>query len=509
MKNRNDGRGVRMTSRTEDAARDAWPGYSGPELCARTAHEIVGLLRRREIGPIDLIDACMQRIRTVEPLINALPTLCEERARQNVARLAEAERRHGSEPGWLAGLPLPIKDLTPVAGVRTTFGTPGLADFVPEESAPIVDRLEGRGGLVIGKSNTPEMGAGGNTFNAVLGSTRNPWDVAKNAGGSSGGAAAALASGEAWLAHGSDLAGSLRTPAAYCGVVGLRPSPGRAGGGPADLAFNHEGVQGPMARTVLDTALFLDAMAGFDPREFLSLEAPAEPFQAAVRSARPPVRIAYAPDLNGFAPLEPEVEAIMRSALERLQPLGTEIVEACPDLSDLYRTYVVLRGFFWAALPGRLPDAVQGGFKATLTENIAFGRQCTIDDVVDAHRNRSRLFHVMQRFLETHDVLACAVVGLEPDRVEVEFPPFVDGEPVRDYVDWLRFSFLATTTGLPALSLPVGRTRSGMPVGLQLIGPPRGEAKLLAVASVLEGVCDFAGRTPIDPVVHAEGKPLS
>lgn len=478
----------------------AMPGFTGPDLSAMTAVEIVALLKSRKVSPQELLDACFQRIRQVEPAINALPTLCEERARANVASVAGLAVDHAGEPGWLGGMPLSIKDLTPVEGVRTTWGTPALADFVPEQSAPLVKLLEQRGGIVVGKSNTPEMGAGGNTFNAVHGQTRNPWDVRKNAGGSSGGAAASLAAGETWLAHGSDLAGSLRTPAAYCGVIGLRPSPGRVGGGPADLAFNHEGLQGPMARTVLDTALFLDAMCGFDPGSPLSIEAPASSFQTAVLRAETPVRIAYAPDLNGFAPVESEIDSVMRSALEKLQPLGTVIEEECPDLTDLYRTYVVLRGFFWAALPGRLPDAVQAGYKPTLTENIQFGRDLTVDDLVDAHRNRSRIFADMHRFLQTFDVLACPVVGLEPGLAEVEFPASVNGEPVDDYIGWLRFSFLATATGLPALSIPVGRTRSGMPVGLQLIGPPRGEAKLLAVASVLENIVGFAGHGPIDPV---------
>ncbi|MEM8811239.1 MAG: amidase family protein [Pseudomonadota bacterium] len=478
--------------------------FTGPDLCAMTASEVVELLKKRAVSPTEVLEACLERIGQVERHINALPTLCADRARAALANLDDADGRDGGHPGWLAGLPVPIKDLTPVAGVRTTWGTPALAAFVPAESAPIVQHLEARGATVIAKSNTPEMGAGGNTVNAVLGQTRNPWNVTRNAGGSSGGAAAALAAGCAWLAHGSDLAGSLRTPAACCGVVGLRPSPGRVAGGPADLAFNHEGVQGPMARTVLDTALFLDAMVGFDPRLPLSLEAPTQSFQESVRSADPPVRIAFAPTLGGFAPVEPEIAEIMQSAVTRFESVGTVVEGACPALADLERTYLVLRGFYWAALPGRMPDKVQEGFNPTLKQNIAFGRNLTTDDLIDAHRNRSRLFLEMHRFLQTYDVVACAVIGPEPGPVEEEYPRRVAGEPVHDYVDWLRFSFLATTTGLPALSLPVGWTQSGLPVGLQLIGPPRGEAKLLAVASVLEDLVGFAQTGPIDPVVPTD-----
>lgn len=234
--------------------------FSGPELCALSAHEVVQLLRRREVSASELLQASQARVEAVEPAINAMPTCCFERAEACAKSL-----RDGAGASWLAGLPIGIKDLSAVAGVRTTYGTLGMADHVPQDSDPLVVHLEQRGALVVGKTNTPEFGAGANTFNAVFGMTRNPWDTRMNAGGSSGGAAASLASGEVWLSHGSDLAGSLRTPAAYCGVVGLRPTPGIAGSGPRGFRFHTEGVQGPMARSVLDCALFLDAMSGFDP----------------------------------------------------------------------------------------------------------------------------------------------------------------------------------------------------------------------------------------------------
>ncbi|MDX5359778.1 MAG: amidase [Alphaproteobacteria bacterium] len=475
--------------------------FTGPELCRLTAAEVVTLLRKGEVTPSELIEASLARIAAVEPTVNAMPTVCGDRARAQIGGLDALRRKNGDAPGWLGGLPIAIKDLTPVGGVRTTWGTPGLKDFVPDASDPLVERLEGMGGLVMGKTNTPEMGAGGNTFNAVFGMTRNPWDTGRNAGGSSGGAAVSVATGEVWLSHGSDLAGSLRTPAAYCGVVGLRPTPGRAGGGPAAIAFSTEGVQGPMARTVLDTALFLDAMSGFDPRLPLSIEAPATPFQHAVVRATPKVRIAYAPDLKGFAPVEAEIEEVMRGALRAVEGLGATVEEACPDLTGLYDTYITLRAMAWAANAGRLPQEVQRQYKRTLSENIDLGRRLTAEQVYDAQRNRSVLFRAMQTFLEGYDVLACAVVGLKPGPVEEEYPATVAGKPVADYVDWLRFSFLATTTALPAISVPAGFTADGLPVGLQLIGPPRGEAKVLAVAKIIEDAVGLPSRLPIDPII--------
>jgi amidase len=473
--------------------------YTGPELCRLEAHEVVALLKKGEVSPEELLDAAFARIAEVEPAINAMPTLCEERARAAAREVTANGRKNGGEPGWLGGLPIGIKDLTPVKGVRTTFGTLGYKDFVPDASDPLVEMLEVRGGIVVGKTNTPEMGAGANTFNAVFGMTRNPWDTRKSVGGSSGGAAAGLATGETWLSHGSDLGGSLRTPAAYCGIVGLRPTPGRAGGSSPTNAFSMESVQGPMARTVMDTALFLDAMAGFDPRQMLSLEAPREPFQEAVRRATPNVRIAYAPDQGGFAPVEKEIDEVMRSALAKAEQNGATVDEACPDLSGLHDTYITLRAMVWGAGTGRAPEHVRRHFKRTLAENIGLGETLTPSRIYDAHIHRSVLYDRMRVFLETYDVLACAVVGLEPTLVEQEYPAEVAGQPVADYVDWLRFSFLATTTALPALSLPAGFTRSGMPVGIQLIGPPRGEAKLLAVARAIEDAVGFRGRTPIDP----------
>jgi amidase len=281
-------------------------------------------------------------------------------------------------------------------------------------------------------------------------------------------------------------------------VVGLRPTPGRAGGGPADLAFSTEGVQGPMARNIMDTALFLDAMSGFDPSMPLSIDAPHKSFQQAVTKAQQNVRIAWSPDLNGFAPVEKSMVNNLQSALAIVESAGATVIEACPELPRLYDSYITLRAMFWAALPGRLPEEVQAGFKRTLRENIDLGRNLTTDQIYDAQRHRSTIFTNMHEFLQDFDVLAFPVVGLDPGPVEEEYPSSVDGQKVTDYVDWLRFSFLSTTSSLPSLSMPVGFNDDGMPVGLQLIGPPRGEAKLLSVARAIEVAVEFAGG-PIDP----------
>ena len=476
-------------------ADDAPSPFTGPELCRMEAHEVVALLRRREVSPRDLLDAAFERVARVEPSINAMPTLCRDRAEAAIVGL-DADGADGL--GWLGGLPLGIKDLTPVAGVRTTFGTKGLADFVPEASDPLVERIEARGGLVVGKTNTPELGAGGNTFNDVFGPTLNPYDTRLNAGGSSGGAAAGLATGEVWLSHGSDHGGSLRTPAAFCGIVGLRPSPGRAGGASPDAAFIVEGVQGPMARSVTDCALFLDAMAGFEPRSPISFPAPGTPFLDAVSGRIDPPRIGFSPDLDGFGAVDAEVRDHLAATMRRLEGEGAAVEEVTPDVTGLEETYHGLRGMLWATVARTLPPGARAHFKATLETNTRFGEGLTMADIAAAQVGRSRLFAEMLGFFGRFDVLALPVVGCLPRPQSEEWVREIGGERLDGYMDWLRFAFLATVTGLPAMSVPVGLGPRGLPVGLQLVGRPRDEAGLLRAARFVERACE-GPLPPIDP----------
>lgn len=469
--------------------------FTGPEICGMQAHEVVAQLRKGALSPLDLIDASEERLAQVEPLVNAVPVVCADRART----AAEALEKDKDHPGWLAGLPIGIKDLTPVAGVRSTFGTKALADNVPKESDPIVTRLEARGGVVMGKTNTPEFGAGGNTFNDVFGATLNPWDTRLNAGGSSGGAAVSLATGSLWLSHGSDHGGSLRTPAAYCGIVGLRPSPGLCAS--ASVAgFIGEGVQGPMARSVTDCALFLDAMAGFEPRAPLSFPAPETPYQEAVKRADTKLRIGFAPDLGGFAPVDADMAGYLQCAMTAMEGAGATVEQACPDLPDLERTYHVIRGGMWAANFIKAPKSLTRHFKPTLADNVSFGLSLTAEDIANAQLSRSLIYENMRIFLKRFDVLACPVVGNMPHPQSEEWVSEVGGQTLTGYMDWLRFAFLATVAGLPAISVPVGLSDDGLPVGVQLIGPPRGEAKLLAAARAVEVVLG-GPLGPIDPVV--------
>ncbi len=472
-------------------AADKTPDYTGPELCRKTARDVVALLKSGEISPSDLVEASLERIAQTSPAVNAMVTPVPERARAAAAA--------ASSDSLLAGLPIGIKDLVMVAGVRSTCGTPALKDHVPEVSDPLVLRLEERGGIVMGKTNTPEMGAGANTFNPIFGATRNPWNTAMNPAGSSGGAAVGLAVGEVWLSHGSDLGGSLRSPACYCGIVGLRPSPGIAGGATGPDSFDAFGVEGPMARNVADCALMLDAMAGYDPVWPVSYPAPETSYLTQCLSDPGQIRIAFSPDLGGLSPVEPEVAAMLQTAMQTVEAPDVSVTEETPPLDGVESCFRTLRAIDkWMGYK-TTPKEISDLFKPTLRGNIDEGAVLSGTDIVDARIIRMRLYAEMQSLLSRYDVLACPVVGLAPLPVEIEYPTEVNGVPCKDYLDWLRFAFLASLCGLPALSLPIGRTAEGLPMGIQLIGPPRGEGRLLQVARRLEQALN-APATPIDPM---------
>lgn len=463
------------------------------DLWKKTATEAVALLKASAVSPAELLDVLRARIEAVDGAVNALPTLCWDRAR------AAAERADRSSV--LAGLPVAIKDLAPVAGVRTTFGSPIFADNVPAHSDYVVERLEERGGVVYAKSNTPEFGAGANTFNPVFGVTRNPWDTRMSAAGSSGGSAVALATGTAWLAHGSDLGGSLRTPAGFNSVVGLRPSPGLVPTGPDLLTFQNLAVEGPMGRTVADVALMLDAMAGSDPRDPRSFTTPASSFADALGAPTASLRIAWTPDL-GATVVDREITAVCAEAVAGFSGLGAVVEEACPDFAGAYDSFQTLRAAFFAGRAAPLLAAHRDKLKADVIWNIEKGLALTADDIGRAERARTALCQRVTAFMGDYDILACPVMQARPYPVEQTYVEEIDGRKMASYIDWIAITFSITLTGLPALSLPCGFTEDGLPVGLQLVGRHRGEAALLAAAAQLEGLLGLSARLPIDPIVR-------
>lgn len=460
----------------------------------QSARAVVDSLTTGEIGPRELLAILEKRIAEVEDKVHALPTLCFERAYERAGQL---ESMTPENRGVLGGLPVPIKDLSEVAGVRTTYGSPIFAGFVPETSAHIVERIERSGGVVYAKSNTPEFGAGGQTFNEVFPTTLNPWDLTKSVAGSSGGAAAALASGTAWLAHGSDMGGSLRNPASFCGVVGLRPSPGRVPSGPGVDPFANLATEGPMARDVDDVALLLDAMTGLEPREPLSLPEPAGSFRAHASERRAPARVAFSADL-GITPVDPEVAAIARRAARRFEDAGADVAERHPDFSGAHEAFQVLRAHdFAVGLSEALRDH-RDLLKPEVVWNIEFGQGLDAGRLANAVRLRGALSARVAAFMSEIDILATPATIMPAFPADWRYPESCDGEAFETYIDWLAIAYAITLTGLPAISIPCGFTAAGLPVGLQLVGRPRGEADLLSAAGVLQDILDLPP-LPVDP----------
>ena len=466
-----------------------------PALVQATACAIVDKLQTGEVTPLDLLDLLEARIAQVDGSVNALPTLCFDRAR---ARAKELMKKPVGARGPLAGMPMPIKDLTNVEGVRTTQGSPIYKDSVPTRSDLLVEHLEENGALIYAKSNTPEFGAGANTFNDVFGATRNPWDLTRSAAGSSGGAAVALATGMAWLAHGSDMGGSLRSPASFCGVVGLRPSIGRVAHTPAAKIDRNLGVQGPMARNVEDLALLLDAMSGEHQADPLSLPSLPESFLSAARSGKSPRRIAYSSDL-GITPVDPEVAAITRKAAMRFAEAGAIVEEAHPDLREAHQCFHVLRAFDFAISKAALLRDKRDQLKPEVIWNIEEGLKLTIEDIERAEAQRLAMTERTLEFFKTYDLLLAPATIVAPFPIENRYVAECAGKKFDNYVEWLGIVYAITLVCCPALSLPCGFTSAGLPVGLQIVAPPRGEAQLLAGARVLEDILGLRGTTPIDP----------
>jgi amidase len=465
------------------------------DLIALSAGEVVDRLMAGTVSPLDLLDALEERIAAVDPAVNALPTLCFERARAQAAALMT---KPAGERGRLAGLPIPIKDLTEVKGVRTTWGSPIFADFVPDRSDIMVEHIEAEGGIVYAKSATPEFGAGANTFNEVFGMTRNPWNTSRSAAGSSGGAAVALATGMAWVAHGSDLGGSLRNPASFCGIVGLRPSPGRVAADPGVICDSILSVEGPMARTVEDVGLLLDAMAGENPADPLSLPRDGTSYREAARTPRRLKRVAFSADL-GITPVDPEVAEICRRAAHRFRDMGVEVVETHPDLSEAHSAFQTLRALGFASSHRRKLEDYPDLIKPETIWNVEKGLRLTTAEILDAEAQRTEMIARAIRFFGDFDLLLTPATIVPPYPVEQRYVTECAGVTFETYIDWLAIAYAITLTTAPALSLPCGFTAEGLPVGLQIATMPRGEAKLLSGAAMLERALDLKTVTPIDP----------
>jgi amidase len=461
------------------------------DLCDLTAVELTDLMRRRQASAREVMAAHLARIERANPKVNAIVTLAAERAMADAARADELAAK-GGPLGVLHGLPVAHKDLVNTAGIRTTFGSPFYRNNVPTTDAAIVTRIRAAGAVTCGKTNTPEFGAGSQTFNTVFGATRNPYDVTKTCGGSSGGAAVALACGMVPIADGSDTGGSLRNPAAFCNVVGMRPSPGRV---PRAASWSPLSVSGPMARTVADVALFLSAIAGYDPASPLSIREDGSQFRGSLDRDFKGVRVGWWKSLGGI-PFEAETRRVVDAQRRVFENLGCIVEDAEPDFSGVDQAFPALRYAenyaSYAALVRQRPEWV----KDTIKYEIAEAERMTAADVGQALARQARMYVQSREFFERFDYFILPVTQVAPFDLSVPYPTEIAGTVLSTYIDWMRSCWYISLMANPAISVPAGFTAAGLPVGIQIVGRHNGDHSLLQIAHAFEQATRYGERRP-------------
>jgi amidase len=464
------------------------------DICFLTATELARRLRVKDLSAREVMEAHLAQIARVNPKVNAIVTLLPEQAMEQAKRADEA-LAHGEAIGPLHGLPVAHKDLVQTKGIRTTYGSRIYKDFVPDQDALIVERLKQAGAITIGKTNTPEFGAGSQTFNEVFGATLNPYDTTKTCGGSSGGAAVALACGMLPIADGSDTGGSLRNPANFCNVVGFRVSPGRVPVWPSPLGWWPISVQGPMARTVQDTALMLSTMAGPDPRSPIAIREPGSLFAQPLERDFKGVRIAWSPDLGGI-PVDPRITAVLEAQGQVLSALGCSLEEATPDFTDADEIFQAWRAWRFALVYGELVQTQRHLIKDTVIWNTEAGLKLTGPELGLAERKRTELYHRLRQFMETYDYLILPVSQVPPFDVKQPYITEINGIKMGTYIDWMKSCYYITVTGHPAISVPAGFTPEGLPVGMQIVGRHQDDLGVLRLAHAFEQATGLWKRRP-------------
>ena len=469
---------------------------SSHEIVFSPARLLARQIRAAERSAREVMEAFLARIEECNPMLNAICTLVPQEQSLKLADDADQAVLSGAETGPLHGLPIAVKDLADTRGIRTTLGSPIFADNVPAQDSLLVQRLKQAGALIIGKTNTPEFGAGSQTFNTLFGVTRNPHNLDKTAGGSSGGAAAAVACGMLPCADGSDMGGSLRNPAAFCNIVGFRPSMGRVPHWPAQMAWQSRlGTDGPLARDVEDCALLLSVLAGPDERDPFSLQEDGAQFRDHLRQDFQDCRIAWTPDL-GLLPVEREVVTVCESALPALESCGFRVETAHPDLAGAMDVFKTLRAAWYAGMAGTLLAKHRHLMKDTLISNIEAGQKLRATDINRADILRTRLYARMLKFFRRYDFLALPATQVQPFDCDTEWVRVIEGQTMSDYIDWMSVCCIISVFGLPAISVPAGFTEAGLPVGIQIVGPPRADAAVLGAARAFEQATDFHKRRP-------------
>jgi len=473
---------------------------SDQEICFMTAGELVQRLQSKTLSAVEVMKAHLAQIERINPVVNAIVTLLPEQALAQ-ARAADEALASGITPGPLHGLPIAHKDLVFTKGIRTTKGSPIFKDFVPAEDALIVERLKKAGAITIGKTNTPEFGAGSQTFNAVFGETLNPYDTSKTCGGSSGGAAVALACGMLPIADGSDMGGSLRNPASFCNVVGLRPSPGRVPGWPKFAAWATLGVEGPMARTVEDTALMLSAIAGWDSRSPIAIAESGNIFIQPLERDFKKVRIAWSRN-PGSLPVDPRVTAAIENQRYVFEDLGCSVEDAEPDFKDADEIFKVLRAWAYELNFSEHLETHPDQLKDTVIWNIQEGSKLTGPQIGKIERKRTELYHRIRKFMQKYDFIILPVSQVPPFDAKQQYITEINDVQMETYIDWMKSCYYITTIGHPAISVPCGFTPQGLPIGLQIVGRHQDDFGVLQLACAFEKNTKFWKQRP--PVVEAD-----
>jgi len=463
-------------------------------VCSLSATALAAAIGRREVGVAETMTAFLEQIERVNPLVNAIVTLCAEEALEQATEMDRTVPPSADRP--LHGLPIAVKDLVSTRGIRTTMGSPIYADFVPEVDELFVQRLKAAGAIIIGKTNTPEFGAGSQTFNPVFGATRNPYALDRTCGGSSGGAAVAVATNMLPFADGSDLGGSLRNPASFCNVVGFRPSPGRVPNWPKQFSSDQFAVAGPIARSVEDAALLLSVMAGPDPRVPIALPEPGIRFRGPLTAEIAGARFAWSPDLGRY-PVDPAVTTVLEQALPIIESLGGVVEADQPDLADAEEIFNTFRAWMFVARGSEDYAQHREMMKDTVRWNIEQGLKLTLEDVTAATIKHAALVERVAGFFEHYDFLLCPAAQVPPFPLEHEWVHSINGIELPTYLDWMSVCWAITVTGCPAISVPAGFTPEGLPVGLQIVGPRWRDREVLEVAHAFEQATGHGQRRPV------------
>lgn len=469
-------------------------GNGDAELCFASAVELARLIRTKQVSAREVLAAHLRQIERVNPRVNAIVTLAEEFAQQAAARADEKQAR-GEELGALHGLPVAHKDLIETRGMRTTFGSPLFRDFMPPANDLLVDRLQAAGGISVGKTNTPEFGAGSQTFNQLFGATLNPYDLTKTCGGSSGGSAVALACGMVPVADGTDMGGSLRNPAAFCNVVGMRPTVGRVPNPRSTLAWSTLSTSGVMARSAEDLALVLSAVCGPDGRAPLSVQEPGSVFAQPLERDWRGVRVAWFKDLNGTV-FDPRVLEVIAAQRKTFEALGCVVEEAEPSFASAEVSFRGLRRWNAAHMYGAMYRKQPDAFKATLQSEIESGLAMSGTDVAEAEAAHADVWRRFQAFLERYEYFVLPTTQVPPFDVKTEYPMEIGGRQMETYIDWMKSCWYISATGNPTISVPGGFTAEGLPVGLQIVGRDRADFSVLQLAHAFEEVTGFGRQRP-------------